>query len=114
MESKKDYYDQMKVEIEQAYKASRLEQQDQLCHRIKKEYDTYKADFQHSKNQLERIASLLEQAEIRLKQEEEKSDLRNRIADELVKVTNLKDEVYSLANRKKSSKLLEKNIKSLS
>lgn len=114
LESKKDYYDQMKVEIEQAYKASRLEQQDQLCHRIKKEYDTYKADFQHSKNQLERIASLLEQAEIRLKQEEEKSDLRNRIADELVKVTNLKDEVYSLANRKKSSKLLEKNIKSLS
>ncbi|MEK5522772.1 AAA family ATPase [Heyndrickxia sp. FSL W8-0423] len=111
LESKKDYYDQMKVEIEQAYKASRLEQQDQLCHRIKKEYDTYKADFQHSKNQLERIASLLEQAEIRLKQEEEKSDLRNRIADELVKVTNLKDEVYSLANRKKELQTLGKEYK---
>lgn len=111
LESKKEYYDLMKVEIEQAYKASRLEQQDQLCHRIKKEYDTYKADFQRSKIQLEQTVALLEQAENRLSKEEKKSNMRNQIADELIRITNLKDEVYSFAHRQLELNTLKNEYK---
>lgn len=111
--SKKEFFDEMKEEIDKAYKASRLDQQDQLCHRIKKEYDSLKQDFLNVKVQLEQIHIALEKAEKQLKMEEEKSEERAKVSDDLIRITSLKDEVYTLAKRQQELLLLEKEYKEI-
>ncbi|GIN84575.1 nuclease SbcCD subunit C [Heyndrickxia sporothermodurans] len=111
--AKKVYFEQMKVEISQAYKASRLEQQDQLCHRIKKEFDSNQQELQNSKIQLQQILSALDDAEKSLRIEEGRSNERERLADQLIKVTNVKDDVYSLSKREQELQHLEKEFKEI-
>ncbi|MGE8203953.1 AAA family ATPase [Heyndrickxia sp. NPDC080065] len=111
--SQKEFFDQMKKEIDDAYKASRLEQQDLLCHRLKKEYDSYYQDFLKSTEQLKAVNSALEIAEKRLLEEEDKASERERLAAEYLKLTNLKEEVYSFSERQQELQKLERELKTI-
>ena len=108
--SKRDYYELKKKEIDEAYKASRIEQQDELCHRLKKEMDSYQKNYVSSKQQLEDLQTSLEYAQKKLEHEENKSNLRQQVADHLITMTNLQEEVYTLEDRQQELQKLQKKL----
>ncbi|MDH5162617.1 AAA family ATPase [Heyndrickxia oleronia] len=108
--SKRDYYELKKKEIDEAYKASRIEQQDELCHRLKKEMDSYQKNYVSSKQQLEDLQTSLEYAQKKLEHEENKSNLRQQVTDHLITMTNLQEEVYTLEDRQQELHKLQKKL----
>ncbi|GIN37380.1 SbcC/MukB-like Walker B domain-containing protein [Heyndrickxia oleronia] len=108
--SKRDYYELKKKEIDEAYKASRIEQQDELCHRLKKEMDSYQKNYVSSKQQLEDLQTSLEYAQKKLEHEESKSNLRQQVADHLITITNLQEEVYTLEDRQQELHKLQNKL----
>ncbi|MEK5174548.1 AAA family ATPase [Heyndrickxia sp. FSL W8-0496] len=108
--SKRDYYELKKKEIDEAYKASRIEQQDELCHRLKKEMDSYQKNYVSSKQQLENLQTSLEYAQKKLEHEENKSNLRQQVADHLITITNLQEEVYTLEDRQQELHKLQNKL----
>lgn len=108
--SKRDYYELKKKEIDEAYKASRIEQQDELCHRLKKEMDSYQKNYVSSKQQLEDLQTSLEYAQKKLEHEENKANLRQQVADHLITITNLQEEVYTLEDRQQELHKLQNKL----
>ncbi|MES1043929.1 hypothetical protein BLX88_07305 [Bacillus obstructivus] len=108
--SKRDYYELKKKEIDEAYKASRIEQQDELCHRLKKEMDSYQKNYVSSNQQLEDLQTSLEYAQKKLEHEENKYNLRQQVADQLITITNLQEEVYTLEDRQQELHKLQNKL----
>jgi exonuclease SbcC len=107
LENKKEQIEGKKSEIEKARKASRLEQQDLLCHRLRKDYDGYVHALKKAEVNVSEAQKELALAEANLQKEEERSSEREQAAKEILTLNNLKEDVYSFAEKELELKRME-------
>ncbi|MBS4172638.1 SMC family ATPase [Bacillus sp. FJAT-49736] len=96
LESRQDGIKNKQLEIENAYKAFRLEQQDLLCHRLRKEYDQFKQELIDIEKNILITKNKEMETEQQFRQHDAKKEEIDKIAEEITSLMNLKDEIYSL------------------
>ena len=83
LESEKDDFEGKKHKIIFAYKAARLHQQEELCHRLRKDFDEAAKGLERVNEQKELIEKGLKEAERAFEEEEKKDDERKKAAEEI-------------------------------
>jgi DNA repair protein SbcC/Rad50 len=107
LESQQEEMKNRQKEIEDAYKAMKLEQQDLICHRLRKEYDEYHNELKEIEKRKEATTTKLEEVEKLYLSEEEKRNDREKAANEISNLMNIKEEINSLEDRQKNVNQLE-------
>ena len=110
LELQKDEIEKKKTEVDLAHKANKLGHQENLCHRLKKDLDGYTIRLTGKKQKVTAISQLLESAKKQLEAEEGRSELRESTNNHLVKLKNMRNDVYSFASRKAELDKLEKSL----
>ncbi|HEY4552990.1 MAG TPA: SMC family ATPase [Bacillaceae bacterium] len=108
--SKKEEMAEVEKSVEFAYRAYRLEQQENLCQRLKKELDEWTKRYTDTKEKLEETEKRLKEAQAALRQEEEKRGRREALASELVRLENVKEEVVQFSIRKSQLASIEQEL----
>lgn len=80
-----------------AHKASVLDQQEQLCHRLKKDLDHAEVDLNESRQALEIVSERVKTKEELLQNERNRSEERKAAEDEVNKLRNMKEDILSFA-----------------
>ncbi|WP_433750059.1 AAA family ATPase [Falsibacillus pallidus] len=93
LESKKDEMEKKKQDIASAYKAARLQQQEELCHRLRRDYNENVNRLNQIKGQKIEIEKALEAALENYIREEKRDAERNLAAEKVVYLNNLKEEI---------------------
>ena len=111
-------------QIRRAQKAAVLAKQEELCHRLKREADLAAENVQQIKAAIEKLQGLAQHYEEQLQQELAREGERQALLDEINRLSNLKDDIYSFASlmkqtsavaaeleaAKKDQSLAEKNL----
>lgn len=111
-------------QIRRAQKAAVLAKQEELCHRLKREADLAAENVQQIKAAIEKLQGLAQHYEEQLQQELAREGERQVLLDEINRLSNLKDDIYSFASlmkqtsavaaeleaAKKDQSLAEKNL----
>ncbi|MED1201883.1 AAA family ATPase [Heyndrickxia acidicola] len=103
----RDQIEGKKSEIDNAHKAARLEQQDMLCHRLRKDYDGNLDALKKAEGKVLLAKKELDSALALLQKEEERASDREQIVKELHTLNNVKEDVYSFAEKELELKRLE-------
>ncbi|RDI45393.1 AAA family ATPase [Falsibacillus pallidus] len=93
LESKKEEMEKKKQDIAFAYKASRLQQQEELCLRLRKDYDENVKRLNQIKGQKIEVEKALEAALENYLKEEKREDERNLAAEKVSYLNNMKEEI---------------------
>ncbi|MEK3886804.1 SMC family ATPase [Bacillus sp. FSL K6-3431] len=88
-----------KVSVELAHKAAKLQHQEQLCQRLKKELDSYKSRLDIDRKKMKDEQKMLATAKTRLRQEEEKQAVREKLDSHISKLVNMREDVYSFSSK---------------
>ncbi|WP_025729209.1 AAA family ATPase [Heyndrickxia ginsengihumi] len=99
LEVKKQEIQLKQVEIEFAYKAQKLEHQEKICHRLKKEKDDRANELKAAEMRLLKAKQTLQEAEHQYKQQVDKEPLRLSIQEQLTTLNNMREQVETLAKR---------------
>ncbi|CAM4013341.1 AAA family ATPase [Lederbergia lenta] len=91
--------EEMKSSVELAHKAANLQHQEQLCQRLKKELDSYKARLETDMNHYNEEKKKLDMSEARLRKEEEKQEQRDQLDNDLSRLINMREDVYSFSQK---------------
>lgn len=99
--------DKYSLDIERAQKANKLQNQEELCHRIKKELDGYKKMLEKEDTALKNMEHQWKIARENLLKEEQQIQVRDELKSELLKLQSLQDDVYSFATRHNELRKIE-------
>lgn len=111
LEAKKDVFVKKEQEIVLAQKAAVLSQQEELCHRLKRELDTAKKDLEGREAQVTNLATLLKEREEVLQKEKGRELERKAAQEEVNRLYHMKEDVQSFANVQSEVRELESSLK---
>ncbi|MEH7108659.1 AAA family ATPase, partial [Bacillus sp. JJ1764] len=93
-------------QVQRAQKAALLESKEETCHRLKRDVDQAILNLKNIKEQEEKLTVMSKQAENHLQQEIDREAERQAALDQVTKLTNMKEDVYSFdALQKQTTKL---------
>jgi exonuclease SbcC len=90
-------------QIRRGQRAAVLAKQEELCHRLKREADLVAENVQQIKAAIEKLQGLAQQHEEQLQQELAREGERQSLLDEINRLSNLKDDIYSFASLMKQT-----------
>lgn len=108
--SQADQFADKEKQVQRAQKAALLAQQEELCHRLKREVDQADENVQTIKAAIEKLDSLTKQHEEQLKRELEREGERQLLLNEINHLVNMKDDVYSFASLAKETAAVEASL----
>ncbi|MGG1674414.1 AAA family ATPase [Neobacillus sp. NRS-1170] len=109
--SQEELFTEKEKQVQRAQKAAVLAEQEALCHRLKKEEDQLGANVQSIKIDIEKLQVLLTQYEGQLQKEMDREGERKSALDEVNRLLNMKEDVYSFAALVKEASRVEALLK---
>lgn len=106
LEEKRQAFDEKEQQVKLAQKAAVLDRQEQLCHRLKRESDQLFENVTALTAKIKSLDDLIQEREANLKQEQEKEDQRQKAAEKINLLLNMKEGVYSFAELEKAANQL--------
>ncbi|WP_442599658.1 AAA family ATPase [Neobacillus sp. D3-1R] len=110
LEGQKFSFDAKELEVKLAQKAVILTQQDELCHRLKKEFDILSEQQQSQIEYVERLKQLLAKHELELKNEIDREESRQQAQEKINYLFRVKEDIYSFSQMQEESNQLSKNM----
>ncbi|MFL6557108.1 MAG: SbcC/MukB-like Walker B domain-containing protein, partial [Bacillus sp. (in: firmicutes)] len=95
--SQEEVFIEKEKQVLRAQKAALLAKQEELCHRLKRDADQLEGNLKSIKAEIEKLDGLSKQQEQLLQQELEREGERQAALDEVNRLVNMKDDVYSFA-----------------
>ena len=100
-------------QVQQAQKAALLAKQEELCHRLKREVDQFQENVNAIEIEIEKLGGLSKQYEQQLQNEIEREGERQAALDEVNRLGNMKEDVYSFASLQKETAIKDAELKSV-
>lgn len=113
LESQADLFADKEKQVQLAHKAALLAQQEELCHRLKRELDQLKENVTSIQGEIEKLDVLSKQSEQQWQAENEREGERQKALEVINQLIHMKDDVYSLAALVKESATVEASLKSV-
>lgn len=110
LESQVDLFLEKERQVQRAQKAALLAKQEELCHRLKSELDRLNANVATLKAEVGNLTSLKAQSEISLQMELEREADRQTAQEEVNRLVNMKEDVYSFASLMKEVTKVETSL----
>ncbi|RLQ93366.1 AAA family ATPase [Falsibacillus albus] len=107
LDSHKEIFEEKKKAITKAYKAALLHQQEELCHRLRREWDDAKENLQMIIKKKEGLSTHLKQAEKVFEEEINKDEVRKKTAEEINLLANIKNDVFAFESLNKQTAQLQ-------
>ncbi|QIZ07875.1 SMC family ATPase [Priestia megaterium] len=95
--SQEEVFIEKEKQVQLAQKAALLAKQEELCHRLKREVDQLEGNLKSIQMEMEKLDGLLKQHEQQLQRELEREGERQTALDEVNRLINMKEDVYSFA-----------------
>lgn len=102
LEAEKEQIDEKEEAIILANKAKLLAKQEELCHRLKREWDALVRDAEQREERVNKLQSLLAEKEQAFQTEKEREPERKRAQEALHTLQQMKGEVYQYAELEKT------------
>ncbi|MFJ5761369.1 AAA family ATPase [Neobacillus sp. NPDC093182] len=112
LESQTALFTEKEKQVQLAHKAALLAQQEELCHRLKRELDQLKGNVTSIQSEIEKLDVLSKQYEQQWQAEQEREGERQAALEAVNQLINMKDDVYSFAALVKESASVEASLKS--
>ncbi|WP_312470132.1 SMC family ATPase [Neobacillus sp.] len=97
LESQKNLIVEKEQQVQRAQKAAILVQQEELCHRLKRDSDKLTEDIHTLKVKIENLNGLVKQHEVQQQKEMERENERQAALAEVNHLVTIKEDVYSYA-----------------
>ncbi|MBU8916927.1 SMC family ATPase [Bacillus sp. FJAT-29953] len=110
LESQVDLFLEKESQVQRAQKAALLAKQEELCHRLKSECDRINVNVATLKAEVGKLTSSKAQSEISLKIELEREADRQAAQEEVNRLVNMKEDVYSFASLMKEVAKVETSL----
>lgn len=110
LESQVDWFLEKERQVQRAQKAAILAKQEELCHRLKSELDRLNANLATLKAEVGNLTSLKAQSEMSLQIEIEREADRQTAQEEVNRLVNMKEDVYSFASLMKEVAKVETSL----
>ncbi|PFO06903.1 ATP-dependent dsDNA exonuclease [Bacillus sp. AFS076308] len=104
-------YTEKEIQVQRAQKAALLAKQEELCHRLKRESDQLQENVNMIVGEIEKLNGLYQQYEQQLQRELEREGERQSALDEVNRLVNMKDDVYSFTVLLNETKQKENELK---
>jgi DNA repair protein SbcC/Rad50 len=111
LESQSDIFADKDKQVQLAQKAALLAQQEELCHRLKRELDQLKGNVTSIQSEMEKLNGFALQYEKQLQIELEREGERQQALEAINKLIHIKEDVYSFAALEKESSIVEASLK---
>lgn len=112
LDSQADLFAEKEKQVQHAHKAALLAQQEELCHRLKRDLDQLKGNVTSIQSEIEKLDVLSKQYEQQWQAEQEREGERQEALEAVNQLINMKDDVYSFAALVKESASVEASLKS--
>ncbi|MEH7505091.1 SMC family ATPase [Neobacillus drentensis] len=109
--SQEEVFIEKEKQVQRAQKAALLAKQEELCHRLKREVDQLAGNLKSIQMEIEKLDGLSKQHEQQLQQELERESERQAALDEVNRLVNMKEDVYSFAALLKETKNKDAELK---
>lgn len=106
-----DLYVEKEKQVQLAQKAAVLAKQEELCHRLKREVDQVQANVTSIQAEIDRLTVAVEQDEELLQIELNREEERKAAQEEMNRLVNMKEDVYSFSALVKKARMLEASLK---
>lgn len=110
LESEQERFTEKEAELLLARKAALLQQQEQLCHRLKKNVDEKTNELEKMKQNTARLSSLLQTSKQAYEMEKAREHERNAKIEEINRLKMMHDDVHSFAKLQSEVQQLEKQL----
>jgi DNA repair protein SbcC/Rad50 len=111
LESQKDIFLEKEKQVQLAQKAALLAVQEELCQRLKLEVDRVATNAKEIKIEIERLNTLLIKQQQQLQVEIDREVERQQVLDNINRLVNIKEDVYSFAVLEKEVAILEAKLR---
>ncbi|MGX6441762.1 AAA family ATPase [Neobacillus sp. K501] len=111
LEQQADLYVEKEKQVQLAQKAAVLAKQEELCHRLKREVDQVQANVTSIQAEIDRLTVAVEQDEELLQIELNREEERKAAQEEMNRLVNMKEDVYSFSALVKKARMLEASLK---
>ncbi|MCM3764248.1 SMC family ATPase [Neobacillus niacini] len=95
--SQEHFFKEVDVQIQRAQRAALLAKQEELCHRLKRDADQYETNVKAIKEEITKYTAMVETYDAQLQKEQDREGERQAALDEVNRLVNMKDDVYSFA-----------------
>ena len=110
LSSQAELFVEKEMQVQRAQKAALLAKQEELCHRLKKDADQAGENVQTIKATLEKLNGLAAEYDRLLQNEQEREGERQTALEEINRLINLKEGVYSFASLVKETSKVEASL----
>jgi DNA repair protein SbcC/Rad50 len=111
LESQAEIFTEKGKQVQLGHKAALLAQQEELCHRLKREMDQLKGNVTSIKSEMEKLDVLAKQYDQQLQAELEREGERQKAVDIINQLISMKDDVYSFSALVKESEVVQSSLK---
>ncbi|MFJ7727616.1 AAA family ATPase [Neobacillus sp. NPDC097160] len=111
--SQEELFSEKEMQVQRAQKAALLAKQEELCHRLKLEADQLQANVNAIKVEMKKLSGLVKQYEQQLQNELEREGERQAGLDEVNRLSNMKEDVYSFATLQKETAIKDAELTSV-
>ncbi len=106
-----EVFAEKELQVQRAQKAALLAKQEELCHRLKREADQLQENVKAIRVEIEKLDRLCEQNEQQLQKELDRESERKTALEEVNRLVNMREDVYSFAVLLKETKLKDAELK---
>lgn len=111
LEKQADLFVEKEKQVQLAQKAALLAKQEELCHRLKRELDQVQANVTSIQTEIDRFKIAVNQDEVNLQLELNREEERKAAQEEMNRLNNMKEEVYSFSALVKKVQMMEATLK---
>ncbi|WHY79597.1 SMC family ATPase [Neobacillus sp. WH10] len=111
--AQEEMFTEKEKQVQRAQKAALLAKQEELCHRLKREVDQFQENVNSIKIEIEKLVGLSKQYEQQLQNEMEREGERQAVLDEINRLGNMKEDVYSFTSLQKETAIKDAELKSI-
>lgn len=113
LEGLRDQYTAKENAIVLAHKAALLNQQEQLCHELKKDLNAANADLHELQKNIGTLETFLKEKQVKWESEKNREEERKQAAEQVNHLQSMKEDIHSYAKVEKQVRSLEKNLENL-
>lgn len=113
LEGQRDQFAGKENAIALAHKSALLNQQEQLCHELKKDLDAANADLNELQKNIVTLETLLKEKQDKWESEKNREEERKQGAEQVNHLQSMKEDILSYAKVEKLVRSLEKNLENL-
>lgn len=111
LEEKAEMFAEIEKQVQLAQKAALLAKQEELCHRLKREVDQIQGTVTSIKGKIDELNTEAKHCEEKLQTELNREEERQKALDEINRLVNMKDDVYSFAALMNETSLVHSSLK---